>query len=249
MQAPSAMHPSWLKSGAPLHERVIAAHLFGAISLWGLAATARAVLGLGRWYPSKALTLFAIGTVLCVRFLGSYHPFARYGPGNCVTLIGSMLVALVAGLIGETTLPTVAALAAAVSLVVAALDGVDGWLARRSGMTSTFGARFDVETDSALVFALSVLAWQHGKAGGWVVLGGLLRYAFVAAGRLLPWMSGPLRPTLRAKTVAVVQMGALSFALVPMVGVPLSTTVTAIALAALIWSFALDVGRLWRSGA
>ncbi len=234
-------------SDAPLQARVIAAHCLCAISLWGLAATARAVLGLGEWYPSKAVTLFAIGTVLCVRFLGRYHPFPRYGPGNYVTLIRSMLVALVAGLIGEATLPTVAALAAAVSLVIATLDGVDGWLARRSGMTSAFGARFDVETDSALILALSVLAWQHGKAGSWVVLGGLIRYAFVAAGRLLPWMAGPLQPTLRARIVAVIQMVALSFALVPVVSVPLSTTVAAMALASLIWSFAVDVGRLWRS--
>jgi phosphatidylglycerophosphate synthase len=241
------MFAFWRNSDALLQARVIAAHFLCAISLWGLATTARAVLGLGEWYPSKAVTLFAIGTVPCVRFIGRYHPFARYGPGNYVTLIRSMLVALVAGLIGEAMLPTVAVLAAAVSLVIGTLDGVDGWFARRSGMTSRFGARFDVETDSALILALSILAWQHGKAGGWVVLGGLMRYAFVAAGRLLPWMAGPLQPTLRARMIAVIQMLALSFALVPVVSVPLSTTVAAIALAALIWSFAVDVGRLWRS--
>jgi phosphatidylglycerophosphate synthase len=243
------MLQSWRKSGAPLRERVIAAHLFCAISLWGLATCARAVLGLEAWYPSKALTLFAIATVLCLRFLGRYHPFARYGPANCVTLVRSMLVALVAGLIGEATVPTVATLAVAVSLMIAALDGVDGRLARRSGMTSTFGARFDVETDSALILALSILTWQHGKAASWVVLCGLLRYAFVAAGRVLVWMARPLRPTLRAKTIAVLQMGALSFALMPVVSVPLSTTVAAVALAALLWSFGVDVGRLWRSRA
>jgi phosphatidylglycerophosphate synthase len=244
-----AMLPLWRKSGPRLHERVIAAHLFWAILLWGLALRARAVLGLEAGYPLKALALFAIATVLCLKFLGRYHPFAKYGPGNCVTLVRSMLVALVASLIGEATVPTVATMAVAVSVVIAALDGVDGWLARRSGLTSTFGARFDVETDSALILALSILSWQHGKAASWVVLCGLLRYTFVAAGLVLTWMAGPLRPTLRAKAIAVLQMGALSFALVPVISVPLSTTVAAIALAALLWSFAVDVGRLWRSRA
>ena len=48
---------------------------------------------------------------------------------------------------------------------------------------------------SFLVLALSVLAWQYGKAGAWVLLCGLMRYGFVAAGWLWPWLRGPLSPT------------------------------------------------------
>jgi hypothetical protein len=56
-----------------------------------------------------------------------------------------------------------------------------------------------------------------------------------------------LEPTLRGKTIAVVQVLALSVTLAPVVRVPLSTAVAALALLTLTWSFALDVGRLWRS--
>lgn len=141
--------------------------------------------------------------------------------------------------------PSLAWIAGWTAGVVAALDGVDGWLARRSGMSSAFGARFDMETDAALLLVLSVLALRFGKAGPWVLLIGLMRYLFVAAGWLMPWLTGPLTPTLRGKTVAVIQMVTLAIILVmpPRVASPAA----AIALALLIWSFAIDVGRLWKA--
>ena len=42
-------------------------------------------------------------------------------------------------------------------------------------MTSGYGARFDMETDAAFILVLSILVWQHGKAGAWVLLCGLMR--------------------------------------------------------------------------
>jgi hypothetical protein len=60
-----------------------------------------------------------------------------------------------------------------------------------------------METDAALVMAMSVLIWQYGKAGMWALLGGMLRYLFVLAGWLLPWMARPLTPTLRARIITV----------------------------------------------
>src|SRR5207344_2274781 len=106
------------------------------------------------------------------------------------------------------------ACATGLALAATALDGVDGWLARRTRMASAFGARFDMETDVFLVLALSVLAWQYGKAGAWVLLCGLMRYFFVAAGRLWPWLQGPLAPSFRGKTICVVQFVGLSLTIV-----------------------------------
>ena len=42
----------------------------------------------------------------------------------------------------------------------ALLDLVDGWVARRTGTASPFGARFDLETDAALILVLSWLVWR-----------------------------------------------------------------------------------------
>ena len=66
-----------------------------------------------------------------------------------------------------------------------------------------------------LIQTLAILAWQEGKAGPWIVLSGLLRYGFVAASWLLPWMRRPLTPTSRARIICVVQTAALVVVLAP----------------------------------
>ena len=114
-----------------------------------------------------------------------------------MTTFRALLVSLVAGLIGEPARPL---LAASVAFLATALDGLDGWIARRSKMASPFGARFDVEVDALLIQALAILVWRYDKAGAWVLMSGLLRYLFVIAGWLLPWMSAPLAPTIRSKS-------------------------------------------------
>jgi phosphatidylglycerophosphate synthase len=207
----------------------------------------RSWLEAGAGYPWKAAALFAVMLAAARSFVGG-HPFPRLGPANLVTIVRAMLVALMAGLIGEPETERVAATAAAIAVSATLLDGVDGWLARRSRMASGFGARFDMETDALLILVLSVFVWQHDKAGAWVLGCGLMRYVFVAAGWLLPWMAGPLTPTLRGKTVAVVQVAGLTVALLTIVPPAIGTGIVGVTLAALTWSFAVDVRRLWEQG-
>jgi phosphatidylglycerophosphate synthase len=184
--------------------------------------------------------------LVIVSRVGRHHPFGRFGPANHVTLLRLILVAAVGALIGERPAVRAAWSAVGVTVVVAVLDGVDGWLARRSRVSSAFGARFDMETDALLILVLSVLVWQHGKAGPWVLACGAMRYAFVAAGWWLPWMAGPLRSTVRGKTVAIAQLVGLGVALSPLVSQPHSAIVATVTLAALTWSFAVDVAWLRR---
>jgi phosphatidylglycerophosphate synthase len=131
----------------------------------------------------------------------------------------------------------------AVATGAAVLDGVDGWLARRTSLSSAFGARFDMETDALLIMVLAVLAWQFGKAGVWVLGSGLLRYLFLAAGRALPVLRHPLPPSRRRKVIAVVQIVALIVTVAPFVPVALSVLVAAVVLGLLTLSFLVDV--LW----
>jgi phosphatidylglycerophosphate synthase len=133
----------------------------------------------------------------------------------------------------------------AASLVIA-LDGVDGWLARRSGLRSAFGARFDMETDALLIMALAVLAWTWEKAGAWVLFCGLMRYAFVAAGVVLPWIERPLPESFRRKAICVIQIAGLAAIALPVVHPPISTTIAGVTLMLLTYSFAVDVVWLRR---
>jgi phosphatidylglycerophosphate synthase len=196
-------------------------------------------------YALKAALVFGVMLALVRRGLAAHHPFPRFGPANQITTIRALLVALVAASVGGTVTTGVAWSAAGTAALVAGLDGVDGWLARRTRMVSDFGARFDMEIDAFFILVLSTLVWQHGKAGPWVLLCGLMRYAFVAAGWMLPWMARPLRSTMRGKGVAVAQITGLALALAPPVQRPLSVVIAAVTLAALAWSFAIDV--LWLS--
>jgi phosphatidylglycerophosphate synthase len=201
----------------------------------------------GSLYALKAAAVFA-GILAIVRlFARAHHPFPTFGPANQVTTIRAALVALVAGLIGEPHLPAYATAAAVVSGIVTALDGVDGWLARRTRMASRLGARFDMEVDALLILVLSILAWQYGKAGAWIVLAGLLRYVFVAAGWVLGWMARPLFPSRRRQAVCVIQIIGSSILMLPPVAPPASIWMAATLLAALSASFLVDVMWLWRA--
>jgi phosphatidylglycerophosphate synthase len=203
----------------------------------------------GASYLLKAAGVFAVVMAVALPYLRTHHPHGRFGTANSVTTARAALVALLAALIGDPAAAAVATPATMIASVAAVLDGVDGWLARRSGMMSRFGSRFDMEVDALLVMVLATLAWQYEKAGAWVMLSGLLRYLFVAAGWLWPWFRRALEPSLRRKAVCVVQIVGLIFAIAPVIEPPLSNAIAALSLAVLAWSFALDVRWLWGSRA
>ena len=197
-------------------------------------------------YAVKAAGIFGVVLAVAFTFRRAYHPLPSYGPANLVTTLRAAMVALVAALIGESRSSANGLLAAALSIVVTALDGVDGWLARRTRMVSTFGARFDMEVDALLILVLAILAWQYQKAGWWIVMAGLLRYLFVAAGSIFDWMNYALPPSRRRQTICVVQIAGSSALMIPAAAPPSSTAVAAALLALLSCSFLVDVLWLWR---
>jgi hypothetical protein len=83
-----------------------------------------------------------------------------------LVIVGALAASLFAG--GTEAWPVVA-----LAPIALALDGVDGWLARRGGLVSAFGARFDMETDSAFALVLSLHALATGAAGPVVLVLGV----------------------------------------------------------------------------
>ncbi len=199
--------------------------------------------------PSVALVLFATGVFLAISALERHHGHSRFGLANTITYLRLGGVALFAGLAAESSIlneEPFAWLAVLGAVVLLTLDGVDGWSARRQGLASEFGARFDMEVDAAFILVLSVMALSLGKVGAWVLGLGLMRYAFVVAGELAPSLKDPLPRSTRRKTVCVVQIVALTILLVPQVTPDLANIVAGGALIALTWSFALDIFWLLR---
>jgi len=134
-----------------------------------------------------------------------------------------------------------------VGTLIMVLDGVDGWVARRTDSVSVYGARFDMETDAFLMLVLSVFVWTEGRAGVWVLLIGAMRYLFVGAAWIWPALRGELFHSLRRKVVCVVQGIALLVCLGPIVPGWLAVASAAVALASLTWSFGVDTVWLLRN--
>ena len=136
----------------------------------------------------------------------------------------------------------------AMAALALASDGIDGWLARRNGRTSSFGARFDMETDALLVLALALLVFAAGQADGFVLVSGALRYIFLAAARLVPALRSPLPPSRRRQAICAVQVACLVAALAPAVPPWAGSDLAAIGLGLLAYSFSVDaVGMLLRA--
>lgn len=196
---------------------------------------------------------FALAVLVAAATMRTSYPHPRVGLCNLVTLSRLALAAtLTVPLLMPGALATDARLAwstVAIAAVALSLDGIDGWLARRSGLASAYGARFDMEVDSILALLLALLAFQSGKAGIWVLALGGMRYAFVIAGLLRPRLSAPLPERFGRKAVCVLQIATLVALLAPVVTPPASVVLAAIATAALVWSFAVDLVWLERRGA
>jgi phosphatidylglycerophosphate synthase len=185
---------------------------------------------------------YAAMSVIIALTVGIGRGPGGFGIANQVTLLRAGLVCLAGGalLAGGPTASPGWSLAALVATALS-LDAVDGLLARRLGLASRFGARFDLEVDAFLILVLALLVWQTGKVGPWVLAIGLLRYLFVLAGWLLPALRRPLPPSRRRQAVCVQQGVTLVLCLLPPVGTLLASLLAGLALAALLASFAADI--------
>lgn len=225
-----------------------------AVAALGVVLLAVAVMsfatgaGLSVWFLPKALGVLAGLLAFMWRRLPTHAPHACFGPANGVTLGRLGLVALLAACVGEPVADAAAFgwAVVVVATVAASLDAVDGPIARRRHEASAFGARFDMETDALLVMVLSALAWHLNKAGVWVLAAGAMRYGFVAAAWVWPWLAAPLPERWRRKGVCVVQIVSLILCLCPWLPMPFSAAIAAVGLAALTASFLQDVVWLAR---
>ncbi|MEJ6388782.1 CDP-alcohol phosphatidyltransferase family protein [Gymnodinialimonas ulvae] len=230
---------SIVKSGGPVVP-------FGLAALAGLCAVILAGGLLPSVDPLRVQLwgggAFAVAASVALFGMARSYPHGVPGLCNIVTLarlgLACLLVgALVSGASAQWLVFAIAGLAFA-------LDGVDGYLARRSGLSSDFGARFDMEVDSALALTLAALAYSSEAAGVYVLLLGLPRYAFGLAQVFLPWLNRPLPPRFTRKVVCVIQIAALLVMVFPLAGSPFTDTLAALAALALVWSFWRDIAWL-----
>lgn len=204
------------------------------------ASTVTAVGGVISVSLLAALSYLVASNILLVRGLRK-RPGTRFGQANIVTAVRSTLVGVITGIVVASffaPVPVWIMLALVVPTLL--LDAVDGWVARRTGSASELGARYDMEVDAFLLLVLS--AYVSQALGIWVLSIGLMRYAFVAAGWIFPWLRRQLPFRYWRKVVTAVQGIALSIAITAVLPV-FNAVCVAIALALLVESFGRDA--LW----
>lgn len=169
------------------------------------------------------------------------------GWANRITLLRGMLVAFLAGaLLFPAFMASQAPVMAGLALAALLLDGVDGFVARATRSMSRFGAHFDMELDAFFILVLSASLIALDKVGAWVLAIGLMRYAFVLAGRLWPWLRRSLPDSRRRKLICVWQVVTLLVGLLPLVPAWTTAGLAALALGLLSYSFGVDVVWLRR---
>lgn len=217
----------------------------------GLLMLALLIEGLLLWLAApQGLRLSAGGVylVMAALMLWAWPPARRWlGWANRVTLLRGMLVAVIAGAVIFPDFMAHHATSMAILAVLAlGLDGLDGWVARLTRSASAFGARFDMEVDAFFILVLCAALVAVDKVGIWVLAIGAMRYVFVVAGYVRPWLSQALPHSRRRKVVCVWQVATLLVGLLPMVSAGQASSLSAVALCLLSLSFGLDVRWLAR---
>ena len=134
------------------------------------AVTLATAVGLPLWLLSLCgLLSFSLLLYRCRR---RWTPAGRLGLANVISLLR---------LSGMFVLPGLAPLQIAYcGLILLAMDGVDGWIARRTGLAGEFGEFMDKESDAFFTLMLCLLMYRLPEGfGAWILFPGLLRYLFV----------------------------------------------------------------------
>ena len=199
-------------------------------------------LGIAGW---TAGVVYALAGSALLAFAMRRSDTVVLGPADWITLTRAVLVGGVTALVADSlTRPSSLGVMLGLGAVALALDGVDGWWARRTNTCSAFGARFDMEVDAFLILVLSV--YVSRTAGDWVLAIGLARYALGFATTVLPWLRRPVPPRRWRKVVAAIQGITLAVVAADPLPAALATAALLVALALLTESFGRDVVWLWR---
>lgn len=151
----------------------------------GHAALVLGALGfslyLGRTWPVAAAGVASLAALVTVNRT-IWTPSGAFGWANFVTAVRAVLVWAV----GARLHAAHETLLAFVVLGLFALDGLDGYLARRRGTTSEFGALFDMETDAFFVLTVELVLFHRDDLGAWILVTGVLRYVYVLVRAFVP---------------------------------------------------------------
>jgi phosphatidylglycerophosphate synthase len=209
----------------------------GAWTRWNAALVLGALgvaLVLGRTWPLAACGIASLGALGWAN-RGAWTHSRSFGWANAVTASRAAIVCALGARLGEA--PT--ELLALIVLGLFALDGVDGYLARRRATASEFGALFDMETDAFFVLTVVLVLFERGDLGVWILVTGVLRYVYVLVRAVVP-ARNPDVPRSRFGRLAFTGLALglfFAFAVPGVVGASAALAGTALVTLSFAWSF------------
>ncbi len=142
---------------------------------------------------------------------GERELFPRLGWANTLTLLRGGLFAGLTGFLASPRPETgLAWLPAGLYTVGVLIDGLDGYIARRSNQVTRLGEILDMSMDGWGMLMASMVAVQYGQVPVWYLLVGLARYLYLGGLWLrqrLGWPILELPPSMVRRPFAGLQMG------------------------------------------
>jgi phosphatidylglycerophosphate synthase len=154
----------------------------------------------GSWWPVLIIAALSVFLLWSTQWYTISHLKPAGGYGNLVTLIRYLLVICITATSAGRPLRTTGLL----FIIPVALDGLDGFLARRMDQVSKFGALFDPETDSLFVAMAGIIVYRGHLAGVWLLPAAYMRYIYILLLTLLRLHGIPEKRTRFGPAVAVI---------------------------------------------
>jgi CDP-diacylglycerol--glycerol-3-phosphate 3-phosphatidyltransferase len=201
-----------------------------------LLATGTMIL-LGWWDDQYAIRWLGLAALSSMLFLGNLwrslklntRPgeddlLAGFGPGNLLTILRGLFLALLIGFLFSPRPPVwLAWVPGSLYSIVAIADLFDGYLARKFDHQTLLGEKLDLSLDGLGMLFASLLLVQYGQVPAWYLLVGFARYLYLAGIWLLRRIGRPvydLRPNASRRPFAGAQMGFVAVVLFPVFGPP-----------------------------
>jgi CDP-diacylglycerol--glycerol-3-phosphate 3-phosphatidyltransferase len=147
-----------------------------------------------------------------------------FGPGNVLTLLRGLGIALLAGFLFSPRPSGGLAWAPALLYTLAAIaDGLDGYLARLTHQATKLGETLDMEFDALGLLIATLLAVQYQQLPWWYLFLGLARYLFILGIWWRTRQGQPvydLPPSAARRIIAGFQMGFSTAMLWPIIYPP-----------------------------
>ena len=189
-----------------------------------------------------SVLVYAAIAVAIVMFLPLHLPQSRFGPANRISLLRGLIIAVLAGFAWNTPAsPDVEWVVFILASCALVLDGVDGTVARRSGMASELGARLDRELDGLLTLVLCCVIYLSGRVEAFVLIAGMMHYAFLVARKLNLMSATSLPPSFRRQAAGVLSSVLLVVCCAPSMGASVDMGLALTVIVLLTTSFSCDI--------